>query len=740
MLSEDSSELKGRARIELTNVAPVPMPDLSFHLYWNGWKNTRSTWLREQSHGAGRGGRKVRQDSFGAIDVSAIRLVARGAGAAPWPALESARDLLPLARFVAPDDGNADDETVMLVPLPEPIAPGAGVAVEVEFTLTVPRVIARTGRKDDFVFFAHWYPQLGVFDRTAGAAVPRGTEAFAWNTHQFHASTEFYGEYGSYDVTLTLPLKYDGNVGATGRRLEGPTLVGEKQVRYRFAAEDVHNFAWTADPRFVVERRRFVAADAEADPEYAAERERVRQATGLSDADLRLGDVEVTILLQPEHADQFERHFRAASEGLRWLGLWCGRYPYDTLTVVDPRHGSGSGGMEYPTLITAGTRISSSPREFTPEGVTVHEFAHQFFYGLVGTNEFEHAWMDEGLTTYVTARILGRAWGADWTQTGFGPFSVDGRPLVPFPTPATGLEQLFSIHGVAPPSLARTEGWPVLPSDPILQWLRDLPQLTYVPERRPPVETLRAGYLGRDPRGDVLLRPSFTYVDSNAYRTNSYQKPATILHTLERCIGEPAWTRVLRAYSARHRFRHPRPEDFFETVIEFAGEDLSGAPLRDLLRQTFGGSSTLDFAVSSATTRRASAPAGWFGAGADRRFVASQEEEPRSAEPADADHESEIVVRRLGEIAWPVEVEWKRKGEEPQRAWFDGRDRWWRRRFENGPALEWVRVDPDFRLLLDSNRTNNEYRIEADARPALRWTLRALLGAQTQLAFFGGLR
>jgi len=64
----------------------------------------------------------------------------------------------------------------------------------------------------------------------------------------------------------------------------------------------------------------------------------------------------VTVLLQPEHAAQAERHVRAAKAGIKWFGLWFGRYPYPTLTVVDPAFGaSGSGGMEYPTFITAGS-------------------------------------------------------------------------------------------------------------------------------------------------------------------------------------------------------------------------------------------------------------------------------------------------------------------------------------------------------------------------------------------------
>ena len=79
--------------------------------------------------------------------------------------------------------------------------------------------------------------------------------------------------------------------------------------------------------------------------------------------------------------------------------------PYGHITVIDPAWKSGSGGMEYPTLFTAGTRLFNPEGGGRPEGVTIHEAGHQFWYGLVGNNEFEHAWIDEGLNTFSTARV-----------------------------------------------------------------------------------------------------------------------------------------------------------------------------------------------------------------------------------------------------------------------------------------------------------------------------------------------
>jgi hypothetical protein len=103
-----------------------------------------------------------------------------------------------------------------------------------------------------------------------------------------------------------------------------------------------------------------------------------------------------------------ERHLTAAFCALRFFGSRFGRYPYRHLTVVDPatdaeQRGYG-GGMEYPTLITCGSPLFPHPRQLAPEGVTVHEFGHQFWYGLSANNEFEESWLDEGINTYCAGR------------------------------------------------------------------------------------------------------------------------------------------------------------------------------------------------------------------------------------------------------------------------------------------------------------------------------------------------
>ncbi len=113
-------------------------------------------------------------------------------------------DLTSEQRYLAPDDGNAADRTVMAVTLPFAVQPEETLDIEVEWTGKIPRPFARTGYVDDYYFIAQWFPKIGVL------------EDAGWNTHQFHSHTEFYSDYGVYDVRITAPREFV--VGATGCR------------------------------------------------------------------------------------------------------------------------------------------------------------------------------------------------------------------------------------------------------------------------------------------------------------------------------------------------------------------------------------------------------------------------------------------------------------------------------------------------------------------------------------------
>ena len=274
-------------------------------------------------------------------------------------------DLLPGFTFVQPDDGNPRDRTLAAVALPAAVAPGEEIALRVRWKAHVPRTFARTGAIGNYYFIAQWFPKVAVF------------EDDRWIAHQFHANTEFFSDYGRYDVRMTVPRRLDRRRHRTGARR---TDNADGTTTHRYVQDDVHDFAWTTSPSYVEHRQTFSHAS--------------------------LPSVEMRLLLQPEHAGQEDRHFAATAAALRYYGEWYGPYPYGHITIVDPAYQSGAGGMEYPTLFTAGTRWLAPRQSNTPESVTVHEAGHQFWYGMVGNNEFEHAWLDEGLNTFSEERVL----------------------------------------------------------------------------------------------------------------------------------------------------------------------------------------------------------------------------------------------------------------------------------------------------------------------------------------------
>lgn len=631
-LDPASRTLMGREVLTWRNTSRQATSELRFHLYYNAWTNSRSTWMRESLRGQRTGGRRrfgERHDSdWGWIDVSAVRLL--GAAPTPFTDLTSAR------RFIAPDDGNPEDRTVMSVPLPRAVAPGESIAVEIAWTSRVPRTFARTGVIDDFYFVAQWFPKIGVL------------EDEGWNAHQFHAGTEFFADYGVYDVRITVPRGWV--VGATGleqQRLDTPN----GKTTHRFVQEDVHDFAWTTSPDLVERRERF-------------------EQQGLPPVEMRL-------LLQPEHASQAARYFAGTRAALRYYGQWYGPYPYGHVTVVDPAWQSGAGGMEYPTLFTGGTRWLVREGVTQPEGVTVHEAGHQFWYGIVGNNEFEHAWLDEGLNTFSTARVIDRAF-----------------------TPNFKSDRFFG--GFVP-------------------WVyRDIPLSR---------ETDGNGLSGyrRAAESDAQATPSWRYFPATG-GTITYLKTALWLNTLERYIGWPRLQRGMSLYFQRHAFGHPGPRDFFAALNEGAGSDLSW-----FFDEVYRGSNEVDYGIQQFTSRKATV------SGAVERHGTRAVVSDADAGPART-YVTELVVRRYGEAVLPVDVVVAFSDGQQVRERWDGRDRWRLYRWERPVRARWAQVDPGRVVLLDVNHTNNSWTLEPEAhRAATKWSAHWLVWLQDVLLTWASL-
>jgi len=353
--------LDAQETLTWTNYTGLPQDRLPLHLYLNAFQ-PKSTFTREGYEGGNRDveiGAKWEDKKFGEDMIKSLEVVGMG-------------DLTSQLRFIHPDDNNADDKTVVEVQLPRWVAPNESITFKIAFHDQFPEVVARTGYKRDFLLAGQWFPKIGVWWKNA------------WNCHQFHATTEFFADFGTYDVKVTLPSNF--NVGATGVQIaETANADGTKTLVFK--AEDVHDFAWTADPGTKI----------------------VEDTVQMSS-----GTVKLRLLMQPRHMASAPRYLDALKGTMKKFDEWIGPYPYSQITVVDPPHGGlAAGGMEYPTFITAATAWWVFDGLKFPEIVVEHEFGHQYWYGMVATNEFEEAWLDEGINQYTECKIMDALYGRD---------------------------------------------------------------------------------------------------------------------------------------------------------------------------------------------------------------------------------------------------------------------------------------------------------------------------------------
>ena len=615
-LDTEKKMINGRELLSWTNDSAYSVEELWFHVYWNAFQNNLSTYLTEEKQ---RTVCAFEREEWGYCLVESIKIVKDSS--------VEEYDLIPSLRFRHPDDDNLYDRTVFSVKLPKPLESGGTILIEIFFQSKVPRPISRTGVYKDYYFIAQWFPKIGVF------------QDGEWNCHQYHSLSEYFADYGTYDVQITLPSSFI--VGATGEHREKIDN-GDGTTTHRFCQHSVHDFAWTASPRFL---------------EY---KEEFHFAPGKS--------TEITLLLQPEHKKLKERYLNAFKAAIKYCSLFFGDYPYTTATCVDPAYNSHSGGMEYPTFFTGGAYFLTRKGIPRPEGVTIHEFGHGYFYGLVGSNEFENAWLDEGFTSFLDTEVYYAAYGEPlYSECYFGiPVTFKG---VKMPIESEGI----SIHR-------------------------------------------------QTSNQDIIQRFSWQFMEGDSYEANTYDKPELMLRTLKRFMGKEIFAKMIKAYSQRWWFKHPRPQDFYEVVSEFAGQDMSW-----FLDQFVYGSGKLDYAVSKVSSRNKIKPQGWF----DGQYKKADQKKSK-----DELFESEILVRRLGEVIMPVDIEVTFENGKVVRENWDGRYRWKKFKYQGPFRVEVAVVDPEFKLVLDVNRTNNSMMRKPNSLSLWKWTSNWMLWLQHALEFF----
>ena len=477
--------LEGRQTIGWTHPGTKVLRKVPLHLYLNGFSHEQTTWM------SGVPARRLRADDF--ID--------RWPDPWGWNEPVSIRqgDVELAWRPIAPDDGNALDRSLIEVTLARPLRPGRRLTLEVTFSARLPIAIARTGGVGDFFLVGQWFPKIGVLE-TAGT---RGAKADRWAAHQFHGPTEFYADYADYDVSIGVPEGW--SVVATGRGEVEPEADPDGVVWHRYRQRAVHDFAFSTG-------RRMATVTAPYQPAGDG------------------GPVDVTVYLPQGTEHQEPRWRRAAEACLDVMGARVGPYPYEVLTVVKPPGAARrTMGMEYPTLFTGGAGdplwdMDLFDDVLMGEGVIAHECAHQYFYGLVGSNEFEEAFLDEGFTDHWGNEIMIGAYGDN------GGGELLGRPIS-----ITELEKM------------------------------GLPDRSAI---EPP----------------ILFGPSYL-LRGHSIGSQFYNRPAATMRTAAALFGRDVVDRVFAEYFRLWRFRHPGFEDLL-AAARAAGEAEVAGFIEEAFTQT----------------------------------------------------------------------------------------------------------------------------------------------------------
>ncbi len=474
-LDDQKHILNGTIEIEYTNNSPDELASIYFHLWGNAFKNKETAFAKQKLRTNSTRFHFAKDNQLGYYSDLDFKVNNQS------------------IRWIF----DSEHPDIALLTLNEPLKSGAKITITTPINLKIPDSFSRLGHVETSYQMTQWYPKPAVYDRDG------------WHQMPYLDMGEFYSEFGSFDVKITLPDNYV--VGATGVLqtesekvfLQEKVIATEKLLdkgfgidtsfppssstmkTLHYTAENVHDFAWFADKRFHVLK---------------------------SDVSLISGrTVDTWAMFTNKEAELWKKGTDYLDRSVKFYSDLVGEYPWPHATAVQSALSAGAG-MEYPMI----TVIGNSGTAKALDGVITHEVGHNWFYGILASNERTNAWMDEGMNSYYDHRYSDLY------------YKKDSRIIPEFVMAKSDLD----------------EG-----------------EIGYLFQARRNVD-----------QSCCTHSDDFTTLN---YGLSAYEKPAKILKFLENYVGTERYDQIMQAYYEKWKFKHPQPDDFRTHWENETGKDLS---------------------------------------------------------------------------------------------------------------------------------------------------------------------
>jgi hypothetical protein len=480
-LNDKDHTLDGFEKIEYINNSPDTLKFIWFHLWPNAYKNDKTAFTDQSLENGSTKFYFSNKEDRGYIHRLEFKVNNQTA---------------------ATEDHPQHIDIIKLV-LPSPLPPGQKIIITTPFHVKLPYNFSRGGHDGESYQATQWYPKPAVYDKKG------------WHPIPYLDQGEFYSEFGNFDVSITLPKNYV--VAATGELQSEdeknwllsrssfswepikekiktkygqtktttqlfPTSSSESKT-LKFIQNDVHDFAWFADKRFVVKH------------------DTCKLASGKV--------IDAYTFYTTAQGDAWKNSLQTVKDAIRTRSEWIGEYPYNVVSAVQGPEGFG-GGMEYPTI----TVISPATNEKLLDFTIAHEVGHNWFYGILGTNERQYPWMDEGINTFYDNRYSKWKYGTEG-ELKFG-------------------AQSFAI--------------------------RDAERLLF--------ETKAAV------NKDQLINTEADKFTNMNYDLVAYYKTGAWLELVEKKLGATTFDKAMQEYYRQWQFKHPYPEDLKNVLETVSGQNL----------------------------------------------------------------------------------------------------------------------------------------------------------------------